>query len=326
MDAIKEILKSLNPLDILNYYGFKEIVETETEIRACCEIHKGNNPSAFAWNKENNLWFCHTGDCNGGDIFTLIEKIEGVGFVESVKRAASILNLDIDDMEITIQTDRIKKENLKWIENQSKKFRGKRMLTYELSNMESTSENNNFTRFKPSTVEHFEGRFYKRYEDVYNKLAIPIKHNKDVVGVALRTLKQDTYPKWFYQPKDLQIGKILYNLDNALPYIFEANEVILVEGAFDVWAYYESGIKNVVAIFGSALKKEQYKQLLKLSVTVSLSFDNDNAGNMCTKDVISKLNKKTDIKLIQLPKDKDPADCTHSELMNSYLTRTKVQE
>ena len=32
--------------------------------------------SAFVINKDTGLWYCHTGNCGGGDIFTLVERFE----------------------------------------------------------------------------------------------------------------------------------------------------------------------------------------------------------------------------------------------------------
>ena len=94
---------------ILEYYNFRNIDETDDSIRSCCEIHKGNNPTAFVWNKTNNLWYCYTGNCGGGDIFTLIEKMDGVKFTEAVSIAAKILGISIDGMEIKQQSNIIKK-------------------------------------------------------------------------------------------------------------------------------------------------------------------------------------------------------------------------
>ena len=85
MDVVQFIQDNINPRMVLEHYGFRNITESEDAFRACCEIHKGDNPTAFIWNKHNNLWFCYTGDCGGGDIFTLIEKMEHVNFTTAIK-------------------------------------------------------------------------------------------------------------------------------------------------------------------------------------------------------------------------------------------------
>ena len=157
---------------------------------------------------------------------------------------------------------------------------------------------------------------------------IPIYIKGKCVGVALRDTTGKYMPKWFYQPTDLKIRNCLYNIDTVVKLVEqnETNEVILVEGIFDVWAYHELGIENAVAVFGSTLKEEQYKELLKLNVNIVMSFDNDKAGNKCTKDTMKRFRNKAEVYLIQLPDGFDPADCTKDELMSAYLNRMKVQE
>jgi DNA primase len=99
------------------------------------------------------------------------------------------------------------------------------------------------------------------------------------------------------------------------------NEIILVEGIFDVWAYHEIGIDNVMAVFGSSLKEEQYKTLLKTGKDITTSFDNDKAGQKCTQEVLKKFKNKAELHVIDLPEDHDPADCTPETLRQAYLSR-----
>ena len=80
MNAVEFINEHLDPMKVLEYYNFQEVTDKGQMIRARCKIHNGDNPTAFCWNKENNLWFCYTGDCGGGDVFSLIEKLEKCNF------------------------------------------------------------------------------------------------------------------------------------------------------------------------------------------------------------------------------------------------------
>lgn len=331
MNIVDLLLSELEPMVVLKHYQFNCISEGENEIRACCKIHNGNNPTAFVWNKENNLWFCYTGDCGGGDVFTLIQKLENIDFLTAAKKLAEILLVDITNVSLSINPNKLKRENFKWIEQQKKSLKNKTEIKeYELPYTKYYKEHGTFNRFLKETLEHFSSKFCNLYPlestIVYNKLVIPIYNNTTLVGVALRSTANNVFPKWLFQPRELQVGRILYNLNAAKHYIREQNEVIIVEGIFDVWAFYEIGILNVVAIFGSKIKQEQYATLLKLNTTVTLCFDNDSAGLKGTDNAIKVLKNKTELKTIDLPKDKDPADCSKEELLNAYLKRTKVQE
>lgn len=326
MNAVDYINKNLDPMVLLEYYSFREITESDNQIRACCEIHRGNNPTAFIWNKDNNLWFCYTGDdCHGGDAITLVEKMEKVDFITAIKRVAEILSLDIDGMSISMGKSIIIKDFEHWKKLQTKTAKVDVNFTMPETTYYDTLDS--FTRFKPETLEYFGAKFCKLLplEDkvLYNKLVIPLYNDNKLCGVALRDTSGSTTHKWYYAPTGLHIRNLLYNFDNAIEHIDknELNEIILVEGIFDVWAYHEAGIHNVVAVFGSSLKDEQYNTLIKSGLNLVTSFDSDDAGRKCTKEVISKFKYKATIRTVQIPEGKDPADISREELQQAYLAR-----
>ena len=315
MDVVKYVQDNLDVRAILDYYGFRDITETASAYRACCMIHGGNNPTAFIWNKENNLWFCHTGDCGGGDVFNLIERIDKINFSDAVKKAACILGLDITGMSFDISIDRLNKEQRKWLERQRKRLGNKQNAEYAIPYVNYYTECETFDRFPSSVLEHFDARFCKIYpleESVLkNKLVIPLTEEGKTVGVALRDTTGKYLPKWMYAPKQIKIDNILYNYETVVELTNkgEIDEVILVEGIFDVWAYYQIGIKNVVAVFGSSVSDEQFSAILKLGIDVVLSLKN-----------------KTTINFINFALGKDPADLTAEELMTAYMNRNIYTE
>lgn len=50
---------------------------------AKCPLHDDRSPS-FSVSEEKGLWYCHAG-CGGGDVYTLVEKLEKCGFKEAKK-------------------------------------------------------------------------------------------------------------------------------------------------------------------------------------------------------------------------------------------------
>lgn len=326
MDVIDYLNSNINPMELLEYYKFKGIKEYDNSIRACCAIHNGNNPNAFIWNKENNLWFCHTGECGGGDAIELIKKIEGISFKESIVTAANIFNLEIDKDNIPTKRDKLKIEQNKWL----KKMGVRRQETpmYEMPYTKYTSSSPFFDRFSQDIIDYYDAKFCNLFplEDsmLKDKMVVPIYKNRILIGVSLRDM-HGGFPKWFHYPKGLRVSNILYNYDNTVDAIDRGvEEVILVEGIFDVWAYHRIGIDNVVAVFGSHLSTIQIEEILKLNVAVTLSFDNDDAGNKATDTAINVLTGKTVLKKIELPPSYDPCDCTESELLNAYLKRQVI--
>lgn len=333
MDLVEYVKENTNPLKILNHYNFREINENEHSIRACCGIHNGENNSGFIWNKENNLWFCYTGECGGGDVFDLIQKIEGISFKDSVKKAASILGLNTENMSIGERKDSVLKEQKRWMEKQKSYILNSKKkeldINYQIISDISIPDNIS-KRFSKDTFEFYNAKFAKEYivdgTKMYNKLVIPIYDNSICIGFALRDTTGNFKPKWLYQPKGLKLSHTLYNYDVAEKNILEncLQEIILVEGIFDVWAYHEIGIDNVVAIFGSSISEEQYRKIMLLGTDITLSFDNDEAGNKCKEKTAKKFNNKAIINLINLPENCDPDDINRNELKGCYMNRTRL--
>lgn len=330
MYAVEFINKHLDPIKILEYYNFEKITDYGNMIRARCKIHGGDNPTAFCWNKNNNLWICYTGNCGGGDVFTLIEKLEKCNFTTAVQKAAEILNININDMEI-ISEDRIRTEHLKWLNKQLKKQTREETKEYVLPYTKYSMVNDNFTRFDELTLAFYGAKFCDLFPSengfLYNKLVIPLFENNKIIGCALRDTTGTEMPKWYYTPKHIKVSSILYNYDLVRD-LSEQNsditEIILTEGIFDVWAYHLAGLNNAVAVFGSSISDEQVKLILQLNLDVTLSFDNDTAGHKAAKKATSLFKNKVTLKQVNLPEGKDPADLPTEDLLKAYLSRKKI--
>ena len=75
--------------DVLSAHGF-EVPARGRRMR--CPVHGGENPQAFSFT-DDGLWTCFA--CGaGGDIFTLVERLRGVQFVEAVRVLAQLAGLD----------------------------------------------------------------------------------------------------------------------------------------------------------------------------------------------------------------------------------------
>lgn len=66
------------------------VIERGRYITAQCFMHTDDRPS-LSLNREKKLWYCPAGCCVGGDVITLIQKSEGLGFREALKRLSEML-------------------------------------------------------------------------------------------------------------------------------------------------------------------------------------------------------------------------------------------
>ena len=327
MDAVSVIKNNMDVEHILNYYGI-DFKEFGGYIRCACPIHKGDNPTAFVVN-EDFLWVCHTNsECGAGDVFTFVEKMEDMTFPQAVDKVAQILKIDIDNLIIAERKNDYLKEIEKFM-RYIKSRKVKKDIKEYVPKTEDETSVRRFRDFKEETLRHFDLTYTKKIElekkdggvfNLYNRLIIPIYINNVKIGVSLRKVKGTDNPKWFHAPHTLQTGNILYNLDACKLY----DEIIICEGMFDVWRWYEAGFENAVCTFGAHLTEEQYRTILRSGKDVIWSFDGDEAGIAATKKAIDMLKYKANQWIIKMPDGLDPGSCEIQELQRLYEKREKI--
>lgn len=98
-----------------------------------------------------------------------------------------------------------------------------------------------------------------------------------ILALSGRTLKNEK-PKYFNTA--FSKGKHLYGLNLAIPSILEQNHVIVVEGYMDVLSAHRIGVKNVVAVMGTAFTHWHTTILSRYTSNISLLLDADKAGKL----------------------------------------------
>ncbi len=130
-------------------------------------------------------------------------------------------------------------------------------------------------------VQREDGRVHARFRD---RLLFPIHDGRGrPVGFGGRLLGPGE-PKYLNSPETpvFHKGRQLYNLHHARQSIRQEQQVILVEGYFDVLRLVLAGIDNVVAPLGTALTPEQAALLKRAAPTAVLLYDSDSAGLRAT--------------------------------------------
>lgn len=325
MDAVTVINNNLDVEKLLNYYGFENIKSNGNTIRCCCKIHGGNDDTAFVINTETGLWYCHTGGCGGGDIFTLIQIMEKVDFITSVRWLSNFFNIDIQGMDIKERTENYLKEIKKFILMMRK--RSKKQFE-EFFIKENIREVTSFRQFKEETLQHFKLGYVesvtlikknKEEYKLFNRLVIPIIFKGLQIGLSFRRIKSTDFPKWSHQPVNLEAGEILYNYDAT------TNQPIIVicEGITDVWAFYEIGVV-AVATLGAHITEQQYKLILKTGADVVLAFDGDEAGRLATQKALKMFKNKVNLSQITFNEGEDPESIEREELKKRYDFRRRT--
>lgn len=119
----------------------------------------------------------------------------------------------------------------------------------------------------------FSGRIFEGTGNKEQGIAVAKDNDRTPPAKYINTPQTPIYDK----------SRVLYGFDKAKESIRKENAVILVEGQMDVVMSHQTGIKNAVAVSGTALSADQLRTLKRLSNTIISSFDRDAAGEMATK-------------------------------------------
>ena len=112
-------------------------------------------------------------------------------------------------------------------------------------------------------------------------------HRDNAIGFAGRILpwqKQDM-AKYINSPDTpaYHKSKVLYGMNITKSEIRESGYAVIVEGELDMISSYQAGIRNVVAIKGSALTEDQIRLIGRFAQKIVLCLDSDFAGNEVAK-------------------------------------------
>ncbi len=347
-EEINEIRRRANIVDIISSY--LNVEKKGKNYVAVCPFHDDHSPSLVI-SEDKQIFTCFT--CRtSGNVFSFIMEYENVNFLEALKIVANKIgyNLQIDniksssnseyklDYEIMEFSKKFFINNMNTEESiEAKKYLHERGITDEIINefniglaLNDKDMLHKLLDSKKYSLDMQEdlGLINKYGLDIYdtfqNRIIIPIENLEgQVVGFTGRIFHNEDNTSKYLNTKETRIfkkGHILFNYHNAKDAIREAKKVIVVEGNMDAIKVSASGIKNVVALMGVALTKEQINIFKKLRVPIILCLDNDDAGFEATLKLGEILeNAGIETKVVRLTKAKDPDEYIKAFGKEAYL-------
>ena len=146
-----------------------------------------------------------------------------------------------------------------------------------------------------------------------NYLCIPIVQRGVLQFIEGRyMLDSKNKPKYYRYPQHTSVSKILFPLDK----ITQRNEVILVEGIFDMLNMWQLGYTNTLCIFGSQNFNQNKVNLLDTigATRAHIMMDGDPAGKKAAEKILKFLDTgNIYATIVKLPDGKDPGDITKEE-------------
>lgn len=170
------------------------------------------------------------------------------------------------------------------------------------------------------TIEHF-GVGYCARGLMKGRIAIPIHDEKgELVAYAGRWPGDPPKDEGKYKlPPGFQKHLVLFNLHRAINEPSE-KKLIVVEGFFDCFRIWQGGYRNVVALMGSTLSREQEDLLVNHAQAAVLMLDRDDAGRKATQEILSRLARRIFVRVIELPSEGDQPDRLEKEGIDKLLT------
>lgn len=351
-ELINEIRRSVNIVDVVSDY-----IPVEQKGRnyfALCPFHDDHNPS-MSISPDKQIYTCFVCGAHG-NVFNFVMDYEHVSFIDAVKMIGRRVGVNIDLPTHYKKPKEKGLEDLYNIYDIANKFYQNNLSTKEGNDAREYLSNRDF---KEDVIKEFGIGL-----SLNNKLSSMLlkKYDKDILirsGICNESggnifdafTERIMFPLWdidgnvvgfsgrIYKTKDsskyvnskesdiFKKGKLIYNYHRAKEEVRKKKFVLVVEGFMDVIALYKVGIKNVVAMMGTAVTNEQANLLKRLSTNIFLCFDGDSAGNMATMSCANELTKVgITPKVIRLPENLDPDEYIKkygSDNFNDYLDNPK---
>ena len=332
-EIIEQVRQNNDVVDVISQYV--HLTRKGRNYFGLCPFHNEKSPS-FSVSPDRQIFHCF-GCGVGGNVYSFLMKIEGIGFKEAVEQLAEKANIQLPTIENAEDTAREElKAKIYKINQFTAEYYHQNLYKPTAKMAQEYVKKRKLTQSTLETYKiGFSGRFdelYKQlkaqgfnekemlesglvirndrgqYIDMYrNRLMIPICDIRGKVIAFGGRVLDDSKPKYINSPENVVYskGRHLFGLNIAKTEC--SKRLLIVEGYMDVISLHQRGVKNVVAALGTALTEQQGWLLRKSTEQVILGFDADGAGQTAIMRGMEILkNMGVDIRVLQISGAKDP--------------------
>lgn len=319
-------------VDIVDIIGERiPLVSRGKNFFGVCPFHDDSNPSMCV-SREKQIFTCFS--CHAtGNVFTFLMDYEHIDFKEALRYLGEKVGLDVSNISVTKKSSKYDKLyeaykfSVKYFQNNLSSAVGKKAREYLLGReinedlikefeiglslenrddltkllLKKEYDLSTLNRIGLSSDEH----------DIYNdRIMFPLYDVfGHVVGFSGRIYKDNGQNKYL-NTKETEIfkkGEMLYHYHIAREECRLKKAVIVMEGFMDVIRASSIGVKNTVALMGTALTNQQASLIKRLSNNIILCLDGDSPGvNAMLSIGEGLLDKGIEVKVVVLPDDNDP--------------------
>lgn len=349
--AVEEIKARIDLADLIASYGI-QIKTAGASKKACCPFHHEKTPS-FNINESKGFYHCF-GCGESGDVIKFVQKMDGLTFVEAVKKLAEQCGVKIEEKEDPAGGKRKRLLALmaelaqfyhrcllktKEAEAAREYLKGRDLgsdvqesflIGYApngISTIMKWAEKYNFTAEELSdagVIKPPRGPGDRGYHRFGGRLMFSIRDKRGrVVAFSGRQLVASKNSGKYVNSPETPIFKksnVLFGFDKAAGNIAKSahREAIVCEGQIDTIRLHVSGFPVAVASQGTAFTEEHVKMLKKVADQVALVFDDDAAGRKAAIRTAGLfLAAEMPVRVVSLPEGDDP---------DSYLRKHPAED
>ena len=325
---INDIRSKINIVDLISEYV--PLTKKGQYYWGICPFHNDKNPSMSVDEKRQTYtcWSCH----NSGNVFNFVEQIENISFKEALKKLADRVGVKLEGYQSDFSSKYTKYYDIyeltaKYYQLMINTDKGKKAIEYlEKRGIDSET----IKEFgiglaldeKDKLIKYLKERKYdintlndlglanNDIDTFINRIIFPLDdRNGRIVGFSGRIYDNSKMSKYM-NTKETPIfrkGTCLYHYNASKEHVRVSKYVIVMEGFMDVIRASTIGIKNTVALMGTALTEEQISLIKKLSLNVYLCLDGDNPGqdaDIHNGELLEKAG--LNVKVVCLTDDEDP--------------------
>ena len=327
-NTINEIRSKINIVDLISEYV--PLTKKGQYYWGICPFHNDKNPSMSVDEKRQTYtcWSCH----NSGNVFNFIENIENISFREALKKLGDRVGIALEGYSSSYNTKynkyyEIYELTAKFYQLMINTDKGKDAIEYLNKRGIDSDTIKEFgiglaLNDKDKLVKYLKEKKYdintlndlglanNDIDTFINRIIFPLDdRNGRVVGFSGRIYDNSKMSKYM-NTKETPIfrkGTCLYHYNASKEYVRQEKYILVMEGFMDVIRASTIGIKNTVALMGTALTDEQISLIKKASQNVYLCLDGDNPGQEADLHNGELLEKAgLNVKVVCLNDDEDP--------------------
>lgn len=329
-------------VDMVELVGAKtDLRRVGSRYTGLCPFHDERTPS-FSVNAVDKLFYCF--GCQArGDAIGFVEQAEGLDFVDAVEMLADRygVQLERENDDPRAEQERHHKKRLRALLERAasfysaylfdstearaaREYLASRGLSEEilrefrvgyapsawdrmLVGAQKGGFRENELRDAGLAQRNREGRIYDRFR---GRIMFPLADRRgQVLGFGARAMREGQGPKYLNTSENeiFHKGQQLFGLHLAHGPAARSGRIVVVEGYTDVLALHQAGIRDSVAIMGTALTSAQMKRLAGTARDVILALDADRSGQEAMLRV-AEAGGDVFLRVVEMPAGRDPAD------------------